>query len=236
MLYHVTRAENVESILKYGLKAQIGENSQSVLEEHSAVFLCDEASIPYWHIILGADAVIKVDVDSRLCEEFQYSLYKEFICPNDISADNIELCIGYSCADKEAMRNLCASFVYTLGSLMVRIARYYDNPDVWDGNSEEASQQRKFLKGDICSLLTVFKRLDYSVCDMNDICSELVEAGESGEYTFADTYKNSDKRLWEMLDQYPCDEMEEDRKNLKNLISSSLSECLYVETGGWQDF
>ena len=49
--YHITTPECVDSILKNGLMAQIGENAKLVGTEDPYVYLCYEKDIPFWMIL-----------------------------------------------------------------------------------------------------------------------------------------------------------------------------------------
>ena len=124
---------------------------------------------------------------------------------------------------------MCFSYIYSINRILVSLAKYYNRSskflsDAWD---------KQVLKSDIGSVLRVLNRLNYSYCTSEEISDFLVELGEDGENTFVDTYNYTKTRLWEMLTQYPDDELKGEREELFNYIKRTFKDCLYVNTGGW---
>ena len=234
MLFHVTKKENIESILQEGIVAQIGMNSQNVMETENMVYLCDETSVPYWSIILGADAVFKVSgIKSESCVRYDYGPYIEYAYPYDIAPEHIEVFSDAIPGREAAMKDLCLSYINTVSAIAVHTARFYDNPDLWNGQTYKADISRQILKSELYSTTAVLERLDFSVCPVEDMRSRIIDRGENGHYVFTDYYKSTDNRLWEMFDLYPDDELKEGRKAFKNAICKGFKDCLYENTGGW---
>lgn len=234
MLFHVTKQENVKSILREGLKAQIGANSQEVLEAENMVYLCDEDSVPYWSIILGADAVVRVSgIQPDSCAKFEYGLYVEFAYHNDIAPENIEVYSGEIPDRGAAMKSLCLSYISTVSVISVHAARFYDNLELWNGQSYNANISKKILKSEFRSTTLALNRLDSSTCFTDDIRSHIKDRGENGHYVFTDYYKSTDKRLWEMLSFYPDDDLKGERELFQNAVCRVYKDCLYENTGEW---
>lgn len=219
-LYHVTKHECVSNILENGLVPTIGGNSKSADEQDNLTCLCDYESIPYWLIICGADTVLKVDVsnvgDLEYVDYYTYSELRttQVIPPERISVLNEEVCT------LRAMHDLCIQYVDMVSSACRRVANYYDYGNI-DGFPIHQS------------LLIVLNRLDYSCVSKEVIRKVLVELGDGGTTTFCDFYKNTGKKLYEVVSLYPEDEYLELRQQLYDLIVEKFDGCLDVDTGGY---
>ena len=84
------------------------------------------------------------------------------------------------------------------------------------------------------TLLFVVNNLNYPlVLTKENIINEIQNLGENGAFTICDMYCNSGKRLYQMLIEYPDDDLPEDRKKIYNCICKTFDGCLEVNTGGF---
>ena len=191
--YHITDKEHLPAILKFGLKPMIGENSNLVNETNPAIYLCRRKDIPYWKILLGKTVVLRIEgieIPNENC--YKYSNYSEYLYFDDISADKIKR-VYFSEPSKQAMRNLCLSYISSFNQCAVAAARHYTYPD-------QGHDERLECLLNVC--LAGARKLDYSVLTQGDLRKELKEWGDNCAYTFVDMYMNSGKRLYQKLVEY----------------------------------
>lgn len=223
MLYHLTEQENVESILQNGLIPRIGRNSASV-EDRPVVCLSAREHLGFWRIILNIKhpAVLRVK-DPNNMEYKDYGLYKEYRTYDAIPKYDITLAdINEELYRSQDMSELCLSYLDTLSELCRRCAVYYTHHKVYT---------EKQLKRMMENMLRLLERADFSVLTNNEIITHLKEHGEQGEYTFCDTYRDTDKRLYQ-LSMYPEDGLLQTRIQLEQFIASTFAQCM-IDTGGW---
>ena len=95
ILYHVTKANLVDSIFKNGLVPFIGPRSYVSGEQEAHVYLCDKESVPMWKALLNADTVLRVVIDDsilrndKICHFCQYTGYSEYFLVKPIAPKNI---------------------------------------------------------------------------------------------------------------------------------------------------
>lgn len=223
-LYHLCDNEDLENILKEGLVPKKGPNSRLCYEPNFSIYLCDYKSIPYWSILLDKERILKVDkISHNSLERYKYSGYNEYLYHKKIEPSKIRV-FEKQIDKKEAMHELCINYLYQISDITCNIARFYNN----------FSDFESILAPDLKRINTILNRLDYSVCSDEEIKKILIQDGEEGEYTFADTYLDTDKRLWSQLIEYPEDGLSELRKELYDFIKRTFSDdVLYCDTGGW---
>lgn len=227
--YHVTKTENVDSILMHGLIPQIGENSKSVNEKDDVVYLCDKDSIPYWKILLDANVLIAVELEEEP-ESYDYREYKEYFHYGPIAASSIQL-IDEFIDIHDSMKQLCVQHLHCMSAYATKCVRYYNRAIGTDLEKEMYDDIAHY--GHVLSVC--LPKLDYSMVDISSLREELTSSGEDGNYTICDTYYNTGKRLWEQLIEYGDDDLYSNRKFIHDYIKTHLQGCLDVDTGGWCD-
>ena len=75
--------------------------------------------------------------------------------------------------------------------------------------------------------------LNYNYTDKKSIINEIKMQVEGIGYTLCDMYFNAGKRLYEMLIEYPEDDLSENRKKIYDYIYKNLDGCLDIDTGGF---
>ena len=224
--YHLTTKDKVKNILKKGLKPSVGTRSQLAGEPDPAIYLSDIDSIGCWQIILNTDTILEVDCE--IDKEFNYGSYKEYVTYNAISPERISKSSMYvSYLDYYiAMQRLCTSYLSTISLYCSDCAHYY--------NGEKQTELHNRIDGLGKALLYVLNNLNYSLAlTKENIINEIQNLGESGAFTICDMYCNSGKRLYQMLIEYPDDDLAEDRKKIYNYICKTFDGCLEVNTGGF---
>ena len=241
-LYHVTDKRSIHLIKKLGIKPQIGDRSMMVNEKEPAIYLCSFDSIQYWRIILGLDAAVIEVNDDSVSDKRAYSyggkLYDEFIHFKHISKDNIRVMDSNEWDTKEsyeeAMKNLCYACISSLSSFCVSCIRYYNR--VFNNGSCHTDDDKSIniLTIRANSIIKSYANiLDYSLLSKEDIIKYLVSEGDSGEYTICDKYGNTNKRLYQMLIEYPKDGFYDTRKEIYDYIVKTFDGCLETDTGGY---
>lgn len=240
-LYHVTTREHAKEILKKGLIPKIGPNSKLVKESEPTVYLCERKDVPYWRMMLSRPTVLAVDMniirqlditDNVIHHEYKrYSEYRitahikpEFIKRTHISHDR----------DEQINRELCLSYLIDISDICKRCAEYYTYQYDYDDDYDyDICSPYDNLKIQMNAMLTVLKTINYQAVCSEDIRNALQDFGESGEYTFCDTYNHTDKKLYQKLIEYPNDDLRPLRHELYDYIKNNLSCCLDMNTGGW---
>lgn len=224
--YHLTTKDKLPEILKNGLKPQIGENAAIAGEEKPAIYLCRLKDLPYWKIILDRIIVLKVkDITVTMDDIYDYSMYSEYVYDKTIPVKSIAR-IYTPKPTLGQMQKLCIDYIYNLSKTTIAIARFYNN-------HVNNSEIRQIINKRLDCTLNVLANLDYATLDTENIRNELKEMGKSGDYTFLDTYMNTDKKLYQMLIEYPEDDLTEKRQALYNYIIKTFDKCLDVYTGGF---
>lgn len=232
-LYHVTQKGKIEEIMKEGLKPQIGENAAFCLEHEPLVYMCDRKSVPYWAIMLGADAVLEVQYDFKEgeLEEYQHTSVNECVTSLVIPPECLKEDRGVITEESrsKAMRSLCEDYIYGLSHICERCACYYTR---WYSTYMDV-ELHDYLAVTTRATIRVMENLDYSVMPPAEIRKLLREAADNGEYTYDDRYIDTKYRLYQMLNRYPSDDLETFRKQLYKLITKKLKGTFRVNTGGW---
>ena len=227
--YHFTNKDKLDSILSNGLIPQKGNNSLSVGEPITAVWLTGRDSLPYWRIMLGRDSLLKVsglDVPDVLCRP--YSGYEEYFYEKVISPECLSV-IELPPVDLDVMHKLCIGYIFSINSCCSTAASCYK----YGAGTQDRKEYSELLEMYIDNILSVVDKLDWSVVDKKDIVKELEYEGANGGYTFCDWYKNTGKRLWEQLILYEEDHLSDKRRHIYDYIVKTFDGCLYTETGGW---
>ena len=226
--YHLTTKDKVKNILKKGLKPSIGEKSKIAGETEPAIYLSDKDSIAYWAIILGYDTILEVDCE--VDRDFNYGLYKEYLSYNSIPPERISKSSVYVSHLEYyiAMQKICINYLSDISLYCSNCAYYYGRPQY---NTKELHDR---INHQAKALLFVVNNLNYPlVLTKENIINEIQNLGESGAYTICDVYCNSGKRLYQMLIEYPDDDLAEDRKKIYDYICKTFDGCLEVNTGGF---
>lgn len=229
--YHLTSVENAARILKTGLKPTIGPNSKMVCEDKKAIYLCHRKDIPYWKILLGKDIVLKVTVDDDSdFDKYEYSNYNEWVTFKSIPAkviSKVELKISDAQIVK-AMTSISIMSLYKLSRMCEACARYYS---LSEKDDEYAQDLRERILYNGIMVKATMKNIDSSIVSKYAIRRHLKFMSNTGMFTFCDTYKLEDKRLWEKLIEFEKDDLYNIRSHVYKLIIKKLDGCLDVNTG-----
>ena len=227
--YHLTTEDNAKKILKEGLKPMIGDNSSLVEESKPAIYLSDFESIIYWKIILDRNVILQVDCDIEP-KKCNYSLYNEYILHREIPAEKIQ--ISTFCESnseyKSCMKKLCNDYLWIFSEFCSDCAYYY--------SGMQAVKREEFFKELLISsksIVNTMYNLNYNYTDKKSIINEIKMQVEGIGYTSCDIYFNTGKRLYEMLIEYPEDDLSENRKKIYDYIYKNLDGCLDIDTGGF---
>jgi hypothetical protein len=237
VLYHLTNKKNVESILTNGIRPDIGENSRICGEEKQMVYLCQRKDILYWAIHLGISEIFRVNITPSEFDDIRkYRTWggpvSEYLTPFEIPTENIEYLSTVrdmaGPAYKEAMRSVCGEYLYVMSRICQDYAVHYQLKET--GQQVSSDRLLSITRGTVA----IVERLDYSVLDMKEIIAILKDISNSGNNTYDDFYKDTDRRLYQMLMLYPSDETEPWRKKLYDVMTQKLQGTFHVDTGMWE--
>ena len=225
--YHITEWDNVQGILRNGLRPKYGSNSKFCQEERSFIFLSDWDSLSYWIILLARKnpAILRIELP-RTPRVYQYGRYREYIRSSPIPASQIKVVHNPVLNNvSESMKNLCRDYVINIGTACVMLLRHYAGTKKL--TAAEVSCIRRLLKG--------HRLLNFDCLTQDQWRAFLKSVGESGEYTVFDRYELSPKRpyLFERLAEYPADELSDIRAAIFDFVISALPNCFGIDTGGW---
>lgn len=238
--YHLTSHNYVDSIMKNGLIPYIGVNSKAVSEERPAIYLCKKEDIPYWKVLLGddIDTIIEVTNGNVIDGNYtNYSLYKEWFKFSPISPLHLRV-VEMDIDTSDALFRLQRDFIWLISKFCVNCAQYYTKSYRWHGDST-LHDNIEALINTICVMLP---RLHYQEASQHDIKNIVMQAADDGHFTLSDRYMPScaseeqkTKHLWEMLSEYPDDDLSKGIRNVQELIKNTFTECLFIDCGGWTD-
>lgn len=238
-LYHVTNKDNLKSILHWGLTPRIGDNSKRIGNTEKLLYLCDKESIPLWKILLGYDMVLKIKIpDGCQIKAYDYTTsdgkrYHGFTTTQIIRKENIHIIYENNFIDNEVscMRHIAKDYLTELSrfcyyAAMIPKARY--------------PYLKKFcltqMKEIYRKIDPVLDNLNFSVCGPFAVRNYLIKYSNSGNYSLADHYFDTERRLYEMLIRYEYDDMNEERRRISDYIYDRLH--MYIKdlnVGGLTD-
>ena len=227
LYYHLTDKENLKTIFQEGLKPLIGENSKLGGEKEPAIYLCRRKDLPYWKILLNKNIPICINLtkeQEKNIELFNYSNYSEFLYKDIIHKEQIKLS---KCKIKteNAMKDLCISYIYSIGNICSDIIRYYyTNP--------KDINQCEFLKHALRCTLNCLSHLDYTSLSQLEIINTIKDSGD-GAFAFTDKYFKEDIRLYEKISMYGNDELSKYTSQLTEFVKHTFKDFLKINTGGW---
>lgn len=159
-------------------------------------------------------------------EEFKYDGYSEIritepIAPKYISITDMPADI------KPAMRRLCHNHIYVLSNLCETCARYYTQGVRTLWTKREINQY-------LNNAWNILQRLDFNSLSNDEKYDSLKDLGENGEYTMFDDYLKTDHKLYE-ISMYDDPVTQTVRNNIQKFIINNFSNCLDIDTGGWDN-
>lgn len=242
-LYHVTDSNRVDKIQSSGLIACVGDNMSMVRDTTGpAVYLCKQEDIAYWKILLGKDAVVRVDTASlekiHDVNYVAYSLYGEFIVNGNIEPEYISR-LDRDVDTAEEMYELCVECMLNISDMIVFMTRVGTHPELYNNSAMVV----RMINHDVNSVCAVSReRLDYSTIDTKRLSSKLVEYGEDGDYTMCDMYCVNERfgklRLYEQLIKFDfsntlLSRVKDSYVTMNKLVSDLFPWAVTIQTGGY---
>lgn len=216
--YHVTKNENVSSILANGLISSTGTNSKKIEDNRKGIFLCDTADIPYWSILLGLVgdcAVFEVTLpDEAKPEYLRYCCYGEYLYTEDISPENIVLA-NIPTSSQEAMTALCQQYLITF-------SRFSSDYMYYHMYAEQTEEDYLYIRGMLKAIIAVLPHLNYASCDKQKILDFYTEYSDEGETVFTDYLEGIDEMLFDSMLWFGGNEFYDDIKVLHDFIKNNL--------------
>ncbi len=224
-LYHITTPECVDSILKDGLIAQIGENAKLVGAEDPYVYLCYEEDVPFWMILLQGSVILEVTGFKGAMESSQYDGYAEVIALDSIPAKYIRIS-DWKPDLTQAMKHLCISYVFLLSNLCDEIIEYYECKYSYD------KEYRNHLMENIWSVTLTLKHLDFTTVDPEELKQAIWDSGD-GSYSFVGryhgNYEDEGSYIWKKIASVKTDLLYPYTKELSQTIQEKFPNFLYMD-------
>lgn len=192
--YHTTKQNNIQSIQERGLLPDYKNiNKRRVHDPRNCIFLCDKKSIPFWMILLNHNTVFEVQIpDTPNPNTFNYTDYMEYTYRHPIPNTQIKQIKPATKEElKQANLNLCENTIISLCFLTSRFIDYYHRH-----GKEDKTKFYEYAKPSLRSIQTAAKQIDFTQLSDEKIKTILQNFGNNGEYTFCDTYQNTQVRLW----------------------------------------
>lgn len=223
-LYHLTYSKNAESIVKEGLIPRIGENGRSAGERRKRIFLCEKKDIPYWQILLGAEAAVSVNAKDMYLLTWDYSLFREYICCEAIPPERICSVTPLGKPERKKMEDLCLYCLELLSSACLSAAKYYE---------KGSCLPKEPLQRQLEQVADMLKKLDFTSVTLLRLKKKIYDIGKKG-CPFCAYYKNTERRMWEQLAYYPRDDLTYLRMQIYMSISSFLDRSPRIMEGVWR--
>ena len=238
--YHLTQPEFITAIQREGLKPMLGKRSKSIGDKEERLCLCSESSIDAWSIMLGTNTVIKVAVpdedkmelvdQGNVSDEYNY----DGVIPPEYIVD-----IFTVKPKKIILDQLRYDYIWGLSEFCTYCARYYTKLEYKKADEEYLNELKEDIQVTGELLIPVIPRLCYPEMPKKERKEILKSIGNQGAYTFCDDYYvkveagKPIKRLYQMLTEYPEDDLTEIRTTINKLIKDNFKYCLRVNTGGF---
>ena len=238
-IYHITKKENLDSIMQYGLVPSKGTNSIIAREESEYVYLCPRDKVFEWYVTLQGSIILEVDTKGLdLLSDKEYNVpeirYGKVIKPKYLKVIPIEEIGNLDAYMDEWYYSILSSISeYCLNYLKYYFqeasAYYYTKDDNYKSNLKSINNCANIIASVISNINLDEEKLHIAVNNLS----------EKGIFVFTDTIDSNigeefyHKRLWEVLPLYNDPDSYYDRLVLYNAIVNNLKEILYVNTGGW---
>lgn len=222
ILCHVTKTENIPSILEHGLIPSSGDRSAIVGDKSKIVCLCKPEQAAIWAAILDVDAMLDVDVSGLvLPEENEYDGLSEFRCRQAIPPERLSP--SSRPVNPETAADACKSYIMSVSENIVYGLREIKRP-----NRDEVSI--RLVAENFSNLASILPRLPWEHADVDAILDAIQEEGNQGEYTMCDDYMATKKPFWLNLDQPEFPAGKALAETLETLLGPGLR---HIHTGGW---
>lgn len=216
--YHLTTEDIAAKIVEQGtLKSSYGSNNLLCGEDKPCVFFCDEASVPYWAILLRRTTAIPFTLFGYhpMCY-FNYGLYSEFYLHDDIRIRTGTPILVTP--DESIYKQLRERYISILSSVVVRGLRADVNPEFWIR--------------DVFGVISVTERLEFKNAPASELTKVLRDIADDGDYTFLDTYNNQSLRCYQQLLNIDSPVTMLACEMLYDTIVRNFSSVLDTDTGG----
>lgn len=238
-MYHVTKRENLASILETGLLPSKGENALLAGDATgNAVYLTERKHVAQWLILTGSDAVVSVDMEAAgvHAEEYSYGTCSEAWTHGPIPACAVSLSKkpGKN-AMGHAMQKLAVSYLGEISRLCFQATRLeWQMTHAKETGIPERDWTEPLSKTAeaVTNGLRILGRIDFSAATNKDMAEQMrFLSNEACMVTFADGYLNPDfnpetpdagKRCWEHLANIGVDGLKGPCRDLHAFIKRNI--------------
>lgn len=228
MYYHLTTETAWKRIQTQGIQPRIGIRSAMNKETKPCIYLCNQKDVAIWKFLMNLPVVLQIQTQNiQIEQEFQYDMYAEYITTTSIPPEACQR-VEVKELSISQQEEITIHLLYTLSETLTTLAIYYER---YQGQTELLQHLLTKLK----CLGYMLSNIPWQHLNLSHIQTQILEYADSGEYTFCDTYKNTDKRLWNQLHEYPetnpttCQIYHQFLQNMQTIPD----ELKYLPTGGW---
>lgn len=206
ILYHVTKANLVDSIFKNGLVPFVGPRSYVSGEQEAHIYLCDKESVPMWKALLNADTVLRVVIDDsilrndKICHFCQYTGYSEYFLVKPIAPKNICISREEFVLSEEEKHLIMISKINEITELCNAYLHVIVLP-----NSKSTESKLRFLSNVNLTaemIKETIEKFDYSELPM-DYILDYISSGEQTLFTMVQATPKIQLMLYELFKTYP---------------------------------
>lgn len=206
ILYHVTKANLVDSIFKNGLVPFIGPRSYVSGEQEAHIYLCDKESVPMWKALLNADTVLRVVIDDsilrndKICHFCQYTGYSEYFLIKPIAPKKICISREEFVLSEEEKHLVMISKINEITELCNAYLHVIVLP-----NSKSTESKLRFLSNVSLTaemIKETIEKFDYNELPM-DYILDYISSGEQTLFTMVQVTPKIQLMLYDLLKTYP---------------------------------
>lgn len=206
ILYHVTKANLVDSIFKNGLVPFIGPRSYVSGEQEAHIYLCDKKSVPMWKALLNADTVLRVVIDDsilrndKICHFCQYTGYSEYFLIKPIAPKNICISREEFVLSEEEKHQIMISKIEEITELCNAYLHVIVLP-----NSKSTESKLRFLSNVSLTaemIKETIEKFDYNDLPM-DYILDYISSGEQTLFTMVQATPKIQLMLYDLFKTYP---------------------------------
>jgi len=226
-LYYLAKNDKeYEQIMKEGIIPTEKCIADISMDKEKITLLCEFNQVGKWKILEQKPIVLRIsNVAKEDCKEVELvDIAKRLIYDRVISPENIER--AYVFTTRKQMKELCVAYAIGLSIIISNTIYHYDN------NTPEHEKFVEYISKSTNNIVSTIDRLDYKN-NWRWVAKKLREYADEGNYTFLDTYCNSDIKLYEQITMFPRDDTYGDRWVLRKCIQTAFKNMLNLDTGGY---